>query len=168
MKQINLTKGYITIVDDIDYDFAMSGNAWHINRNGHFVYAVREIRRESELVLVQRLHRAILERKLVTSLHGLMVDHINHNTLDNTRDNLRPATPQQNSANARKRAGCSSIYKGVTWEKALGKWRAMIRVNGKLIHLGSFSVEEEAAEVYNAASKKHFGEFACTESLVNG
>lgn len=88
------------------------------------------------------------------------VDHINGNGLDNRRVNLRLATSLQNQGNSRKRRNASSYYKGVSWYKPLKKWRAQIKVDKHVIHLGYFVSEEEAAIVYQEAAIAHFGEFA--------
>lgn len=56
---------------------------------------------------------------------------------------------------------CSKTgYKGVSFHKASGKYRACIEVNKKHIHLGLFVCKLEAAKAYNKAAKEHFGEFA--------
>ena len=90
-----------------------------------------------------------------------MLDHINHDGLDNRRENLRPCTASQNHANQRKRTEhTSSKYKGVHWAKDRNKWRASICVEGRWYKLGAFNTEEEAATVYNAAAQKAFGVFA--------
>lgn len=60
----------------------------------------------------------------------------------------------------KKRAHTSSQYRGVSWSKTMGKWRAAIEVSGQSINLGSFSTEGEAALAYNEAARKHFGEVA--------
>jgi hypothetical protein len=91
---------------------------------------------------------------------GVLVDHKNNDPLDNRRENLRVATPSQNSWNRMKHKNGKSKFKGVSWCKKTQKWRACIRKNriGKI--LGYFDVEEDAYAAYcNAASELH-GEFA--------
>lgn len=103
------------------------------------------------------MHRAILNVP-----DGLLVDHINHNGLDNRKANLRIATLQQNSWNARPaiKNGKPKKYKGVNWDKDKQKWQANIYIESKLKHLGSFDNEKEAAKVYDTAAKKYRGEYA--------
>jgi hypothetical protein len=87
--------------------------------------------------------------------HGHFVselDHINRKRSDNRIENLRPCTHSQNLGNARARV---HKYKGVTFCKTTGKWRAQL--NG---HLGRFDTIEEAAIAYNTAAIEHFGDFA--------
>lgn len=95
-------------------------------------------------------------------VHGFTpnaIDHINGNPADNRIDNLREATIQENNRNTGKRVTNSSGYKGVYWKKQSQKWMAYITVTRKNIHLGYFTNPEEASAAYEAAAKKHFGEF---------
>ena len=83
------------------------------------------------------MHREIL-------LTDKEVDHINGNTLDNRKENLRVADRTQQSQNTASRKNSSSKYVGIHTHKLTGKWRAQIRVNGKVKSLGLFSSEESA------------------------
>jgi hypothetical protein len=107
-----------------------------------------------------------LYRQLLDARPGEKVDHINHDTLDNRRSNLRICTNQQNSANSRKhRDAVSSGFKGVCFDKARQKWLAYIRVDRIQRHLGRFDDEVEAAKVYDRAALSAFGEHALTNFL---
>ena len=97
----------------------------------------------------------------------LQIDHINGIKTDNRIENLRQVTNKQNSWNQTSVKGTSSVYKGVTWNKRLRKWNAQIKVNGKLIHLGTFDKEWEAAWDYNMKAIELFGEFAKLNTRVN-
>ena len=151
---IKLTKGQVAIVDEEDADLALLN--WYC-ANG---YAVRRTPGDSRKF--ERMHRVILERKLGRKLRpGEEVDHINGDKTDNRRENLRLATNAQNCANQGKPKGTySSEYKGVHWNKQNKKWRARIMVDGKLIHLGYFTDEMDAASAYDEAAMEYFGEFA--------
>lgn len=67
----------------------------------------------------------------------------------------------------KKRLGKSSCYVGISWSRRYQRWRAEIRVNYKLIWLGHFDSEEEAARVWNAAALKHRGAKARLNMLRN-
>ena len=101
----------------------------------------------------------IFMHALILAVKG--VDHVNHDGLDNRRRNLRPVTPAQNSANRRPNRDHSSAFKGVGWEKDSRRWRASMRVNGRLISLGRFADESDAAHAYDAAALAAWGEYAC-------
>lgn len=94
-------------------------------------------------------------------VHGVwpseQIDHKNCVPHDNRLNNLREATSQQN---ARNKPGWRSTPKGVLSRPCGKKWRARIRVDRRLISLGDFHTEEEAAAAYKVAAEKHFGEFA--------
>lgn len=86
------------------------------------------------------------------------IDHINMKRADNRWSNLRVATHSQNLANVRAHADNASGIKGVLVYN--GRWRAMIKVGGKSLHLGLFDTAEAASAAYCAAARKYFGEFA--------
>lgn len=88
------------------------------------------------------------------------VDHIDNNSHNNSINNLRLATGSQNKANSRKYKNNISGYKGVHFDRISCKYRASIRINGRLMHLGMFNDLEKAYEAYCEAAKKHFGDFA--------
>ena len=102
-----------------------------------------------------------MHREITAAPNGLMVDHINHNGLDNRRANLRFATATQNGWNSRRGANLgSSKYKGVSWDKKAKKWCAILYYKGGRKHLGYFKSEKTAAKIYDKAAKEHRGEYA--------
>jgi len=146
--KIPLTQGKFAIVGSKDYAFLMQWK-WYYG-NGYTV-------RNSKQIL---MHRVILERMGFKNF--VKSDHINRNTLDNRRCNLRPATNGQSQCNRGKRKDNTSGYIGVSWHQ--GKWRADVRVNKKHIYLGRYNDPREAARAYNEAVLKYHGEFA----VLNG
>lgn len=90
----------------------------------------------------------------------LLIDHKNKNPEDNSWDNLREATRSQNNGNCRKRNNNSSGFKGVNWHRAVGKWQARIKRNGKERHLGYFDTAEKASQAYKDAASFQWGNFA--------
>ena len=91
---------------------------------------------------------------------GMVVDHINHNGLDNRKENLRFATCRQNSSNTQSRKNSSSQYLGVSWYNKNQKWVAEAKHNYKKYYLGSFTCEHQAALAYNKKAIELHGEFA--------
>lgn len=88
------------------------------------------------------------------------IDHINVNNSDNRYENLREATQQQNQANRGLQRNNSTGYKGVSFNKRQNKFFARIKINNKLIHLGSYENAEEAHQAYAVAANDRFGDFA--------
>ena len=140
------------IIDD--KDVWVMDRRRHINPDG---YVVTTINRKPLNPITLYLHKLIVQVK-----HGTVVDHINHDLLDNTRKNLRAATRRENSMNRSiNRTFRSSSFKGLTFYKRQRKWGARIRVNYKLLFLGLFESEADAARAYNTAAKQFYGKFAC-------
>ena len=118
---------------------------------------------KSRYVCVDNRH--YVEARVIYEMHngeipeGYSVDHANNNSLDNTADNLRLATPQQQCSNQIIRKDNSSGYKGVSWHKQKSKWQAQISVSGKKHHLGHFDSPELAYTAYCDAAKEAYGKF---------
>jgi hypothetical protein len=130
--EIMLTKGMFALVDEVDAMYA--GFNWHVAAEK---YAARSARVNGKKSLIY-LHRVLLGAK-----PGQIVDHINGNTLDNRRSNLRFVTKGQNNANRHKRLSKTS-YLGVCVTRG-GKFRAGHHENGKFKQIGVFDTPKEAA-----------------------
>lgn len=157
---IPLTRGYATVVDAVDSDLAKL--RWHTwaNAGVRNVYAKRGFRQDG-ISQTEMLHRVILSRVLGRPLlSGEQADHINGNGLDNRRSNIRLATSEQNGCNRRKSVNNTSGYKGVTWDKHNGKWKASIQVGKRPRFIGHFNTPEEAHAAYCEAAERLHGEFA--------
>lgn len=154
MKYIELTQGKRAIVDDADYDWLMQWK-WHAAKGRSTWYASRFVVKSEGKRTTLAMHRHILSAK-----KGQWTDHRNHDGLDNQRMNIRLCTPAENNRNRKKKTGCTSKYKGVSWCTRQGCWLVVIRHKGNDTFLGSFSVEEDAGRAYNKAATEFFGEFA--------
>ncbi len=106
------------------------------------------------------VHKLVAHAFLENPNNYKFVDHINRDSYDNNVQNLRWCSQLQNGKNRTKSANKSSKFKGVSWHEKAQKWQAGIRLSGKLIHLGYFISEEDAALVYNYFAKKLFEDFA--------
>ena len=107
-----------------------------------------------------------MHRQIIAAPKEVIVDHININTLDNRKANLRFATYTQNNWNSRRGMNeGSSKYKGVVWNKQQNKWRVTIVNNKKSFHLGFFEDEKEAAKAFNEAALKYRGQFALLNEI---
>lgn len=144
---------------DVRHAPALHQMSWHLCPKG---YARSTTRRIAGRQYTLRMHRVVMQLSGI-DIEGLQVDHINGDLLDNRNLNLRPATQTENSRNRRRKVGwASSRFKGVSWCNRSQNWRACIRVNGRLIWLGEFSREAEAAEAYDTAARLYFKAFAAT------
>lgn len=152
--QIPLTRGYVALVDQSDYQLVRQ-YTWHaaISSRG-MVYASTHI---TTARLTSR--HVFMHRMILGALKGEEVDHIDGNGCNNQRANLRVCTSSQNKWNQRPRAGSSS-FKGVMFCPRRKKWRGQIKFMSRGFHLGYFESEIEAARAYDAAASEHFGEFA--------
>lgn len=152
---VPLTRGRTAVIDAEDVPL-VEGFFWQGKLSRHNVYAIRFEQHGQKRKLVC-MHRAI-----AGAPDGTLVDHINGNGLDNRRANLRLATNAENTRNQRRNRRNTSGYKGVTWHKATGKWRAQIQVNGRRKHLGCFDRSVEAYSAYCEAALRFHGEHART------
>jgi hypothetical protein len=101
-----------------------------------------------------------LHRFLLNITDKNPIDHINGNTLDNRKSNLRVCTTSQNAMNQKLSTRNKSGYKGIFWDKHRNKWRVTIVINGQQTGLGRFNTLEEAIQARKEAVEKYYGEFA--------
>lgn len=104
------------------------------------------------------LHRFLMKNKL--NENNLVVDHINHDKLDNCIHNLRICTIRENTLNATLSKNNTTKYIGVTWKKDKNKFKAYINIDNKQIHLGYFTDINEAVKARLLGEKQYFGEYA--------
>lgn len=162
---VPLTKGKCAIIDEDMMD-KISKLKWQvrdpgINVSNRTLYAVHNYSMNGEKKAI-RMHRMIYELKTGENINGWIIDHINHNGLDNRICNLRAVHHHQNIANQKR---IQHGYKGVRWNKSNANWNAYIKVNYTRIHLGVFDDEWEAAKAYNSAAIEYFGECASLNEM---
>lgn len=93
------------------------------------------------------------------------IDHRDRNKKNNSSNNLRITTINQNRANTINRKNNTTGFKGVYWNKIAKKYLASIRYNSKLIYLGYFNNKIDAAKSYNKKALELFGEYACLNDI---
>lgn len=120
----------------------------YINKNNIKIYVKRDKANLFYAVFWNKvngkLYKQLLHRWIVNAPKDKIVDHINHNSLDNRRCNLRICTHFENNANTlRNTSGITGVY----FRKDIKKWAAYIKINQKRIHLGCYKNKEEAARI---------------------
>lgn len=152
MKEIPLTRGYVALVDDDDYELVAPFN-WCAHVTTNTVYARRTFNSKPHIYL----HRFIMGVG-----HGdrREVDHRDRNGLNCQRSNLRVSTHGQNICNQKKRRNNTSGYKGVSWWRMRGKWLAKVIYQQRPYVAGQFDNPVDAARAYDALARQLHGEFA--------
>jgi len=144
-KKVPLGGDQFAIVDDEDFEL-VSRHRWHVmaSRDRTYVYAASKL----------RMHRLIIDAP-----PGVFVDHINGDTLDNRRCNLRLCTNAQNQQNTGSRGG-SSRHKGVSFNKKSGKWLGAFLFEGRRYYCGLWDNEDDAARAVDKKRGEVCGTFA--------
>jgi len=159
MKIIQLTQGYSTMVDDEDYEMLMQWS-WCIQANKKYAMRLHWTGKKYEW---WGMHRRIMG----VSDRNILIDHIDHNGLNNQKYNLRITDKSGNMRNMYPHKNTSSKYIGVGYHHVNKNWNAYIYVNRIMIHVGVFKTEEEAAIARDMAAIKYFGEFAHLNILTH-
>jgi hypothetical protein len=156
---IPLTQGQQAIVDAADYE-RIARYKWCAQWNNHTksFYALTNTRSASGKRVLLGMHRAVLG---LQSSDGLYADHINHDTLDNRRENLRITTCGGNAKNQHRHRDNSIGLKGVSRNHK--RYQSTIMVDGVKVYLGTCDTPEEAHALYCDAANKLHGEFGRTE-----
>ena len=162
MAEITLSTGKIVLIDDDDYE-EISKHRWGekiYGKHKKFCYAITNIKQDG------KQKRVFMHRFIMDAQRGQLVDHINHNTLDNRKSNLRFVDRTQNQCNRVKMPSKFSKYKGVFKSCASKKWKARIKYRGKYYELGYYEDEAIAALAYDLKALNLHGEYALTNYPV--
>lgn len=156
MKELVLLKGQLAFIDDEDYDKCISavgpGASWRLA--GGYI--------KGQCRINGNICNLLLHRFILGDPSGV-VDHADHNPLNNQRANLRICSYSQNNANRIDTNNGSSVFKNVRqryYSNRDGNYSARIKVNKKAQHLGTFKTAQEAAFAYDMHAFYFFGEFA--------
>lgn len=162
MKTIKLTRGYEAIVDDEDFERVSALN-WCVlgNKRSKSVYAYKKVwQKDSKSEISLRMHNFILG----DIEKGKEVDHINGNTLDNRKSNLRAVSHMENLWNAKLRKDNKHGKRGIysvagASGKTKKRWYSQIAHKGKVYYLGIYTTKEEAGRAYENKAKELRGDF---------
>ena len=145
-KQILLTQGKVALVDDKDYEWL---NQWKWGYSHG--YAKRIEHDYSDGWRNRRAKRIYMHRLIMGMAEGGLVDHINRDSLDNRRENLRVADKSVNAVNSKLRKDNSSGHKGV-YIRSNGKYTVQIKRDGVTKTIGTFDSLNKAVEARCEAS----------------
>jgi hypothetical protein len=151
--EVPLSQGYVAIIDAADAEQVLA-HKWHVMRNKNTCYAVRNLPWNGGKRPCQLMHRLIMG---VAHMH---VDHRDGDGLNNRRTNLRLCTRSQNLGNSRCAPRNTSGFKGVRFNRRIGRYYAQICVDHRSTYLGSYVTAEEAHAAYVRAAREKFGAFA--------
>jgi hypothetical protein len=155
-KQIPLTRGAFTVVDDSDYP-ELSKYKWYAAKCNGGLYAARRKNKNEGFKLVY------MHREIMNAPPDKQVDHHDNDSLNNQRYNLRLATPTQNMANRFRPSNNTSGHKGVYWCKARNKWIAQVVIGDEKVNLGGFLKKDDAIAMRNKKAREIYGEFVCPD-----
>ena len=151
-------KEYTVLYDEEDYELVRSYK-WGISKPKNKSPYVRAPGK----MVNYKIGKTVLLHRLICNIHGkegVYVDHINHDTLDNRRINLRTCSMSENNMNAKKQKNTTNQYIGVSWSKYHQSWRAYITINNRQKFLGYWEQEKDAAIIRDFAAILYRGEFA--------
>ena len=155
MREIILTDNQIALVDNVDFEH-LNQFRWFPVRRRKVTYAGRSVWSDTK----QQPRVVLMHCDLMNPPPKLMVDHQDHNGLNNQRSNLRICSNSENLCNRPKPCHNTSGYKGVIINHKRNAIYGRIRKNGIEYHLGTFQTVEEAARAYDVKALELHGEFA--------
>ena len=162
MKEIKLSQFgknrglFVTSVDDEDYEY-LNCFKWHAHKSRYNIYADTTIMRRDGSQTTIKMPSLIMKIP-----KGMVLDHIDRNTLNNQKSNLRLCTLSQNNMNRVRKLNdkYTSKYRGVFFHKHCQKYTGHVGLNHKRYYIGYYKNELDAAHAYDTLAKKLHGEFA--------
>ena len=163
MKRIALTQNKVALVDNADYGW-LNQRKWFAVKNGRCYYAGRHLSKSDSAS--KRI--IFMHREIIYVPDGLEIDHINGNGLDNQRSNLCLCTHRENSRKQRLGRNNKTGFKGVNVDRRISTkpYYAYIWVDNKRIYIGYYQTAKLAAQSYDQAALKYYGEFALTNEML--
>jgi hypothetical protein len=160
-REIPLSQGKVAIVSDCDFEHLskFKWHAKHVSTTGEFIAnRCAGFERDPCYKFGRKKLTVTMQQEILGRQPGLQIDHINRDSLDNRRENLRWATLKENARNRRHRLNATG-YRGVS--RHHGRFRACIFPGpSRRIIIGRFVTAQEAAIAWNQAAVKHYGDFA--------
>lgn len=146
--------GNYALVDDEDFEW-LNQWKWYARKHRHTYYA----QRTSGKIKGKKNRDAIQMHRVIMGIEdgAIHIDHRDHHGLNNQKFNLRTATSSQNAMNRSIQAGKT---RGVVWRKRDKVYYAVIKINQKSQHIGTFRDKYSAMLAYNNKAIELFGEFA--------
>ena len=161
-KEIPLTQGKVALVDDEDYEKISTYKWFTHNAKGKY-YAGRKSSRITARLNGGKRNTILMHRIIMDTPEELFCDHINGDTLDNRKSNLRNCLPSENSQNRGAQNNNKLRLKNIHIENAsrpYARYRVDITSHGRNVFRGRYDTLEEAIRARDEALKKHHGEFA--------
>jgi hypothetical protein len=158
-REITLTKGYVALVDNEDYEWLMQWEwIYDGGRTGRYQW-------NGKRTAVLTMHSQIFLRAGIDVPNGMLIDHKDRNPLNNQKSNLRLCNPAQNAWNRSLGRDNTSGFKGVTRQTQTGQWQVKIKYQKITRTFGSYENIYHAAYIYNIVATWYFGEFAALNEI---
>ena len=141
---------FLIDLDDLDI---VTNYLWKVSNRGYVLSYTPSVNGKRSYI---SLHRLVMK----CSDSNVYIDHINHNTSDNRKCNLRTVTPTQNQHNVRPSSRNKSGIRGVRFNKSINKWEVGFSINGKHSIVGYYKNIADAIACRKQYEEKYYGEYA--------
>lgn len=148
-----------TLVDDLDYE-VLKRWTWHAKKDKSGKIYVQHTTHVGGTPVALKMHRFLMECP-----RGKVIDHINGDSLDNRRENLRIVSVRENNFNIRRVAGATGL-RGVSYNRSSKMYEANVSKDSVKYYLGMFDNAYDAARAYDEKALELFGELALTNEKL--